>query len=152
MVPQHPGSRLARYALYALVVLALAMVSTVAYVLITGDERERITNDADPSPPLPEFNSPPTLVFPERLRTYDSSLNRFIDHFIRATLEGHYNDFRQMWTRRLDPVSSEKYLRIWKVVREVRVVDVRPLRKADGTIEAYLIGAEVKQDPGSVAP
>ena len=80
----------------------------------------------------------------------DSSVNRFIDRFIRATLEGRYADFRQMWTRRLDPVSAEKYLAIWKVVREVRVLDVQPIRKPDRSIEAYLIKAEVQQDSGDL--
>ena len=145
MADMRRGSRLGRLTIYALTLIALMMVSMVVYVLVTGEERGLASDE--PEAPSAEFKNPPVLVFPERLRTFDSSLNRFIDRFIRATLEGRYDEFRQMWTRRLDPVSADKYLRIWKVVREVRVLDIQPIRTQNGTIEAYLIKAEVKEEP-----
>lgn len=141
-----------RIGLNALIALAVLLVGTVGYVVFTGRERawaepDDFSRSDDPVVPL---DKAPVIEFPESQRTYDVTLNRFLDRFIRTTREGRYGEFRTMWTRDLDPVSAESYQKIWSNVRAVRIKQVVRAPKREGiTIDAYVIEAEVEIAPES---
>lgn len=146
-----PLSRLQRMGFYGLTLLALFMVSAVGYVLATGDAEPAVALDDFSDEPALEPSNAPSIEFPERLRTFDSDVNRFIDRFIRVTREGRYSEFRKMWTRSIDPVSKDGYALIWTRVRQVRITSVariaRPERPDD---VAYVITADVVMDDTAV--
>ncbi|MEE8169696.1 MAG: hypothetical protein V3T70_04035 [Phycisphaerae bacterium] len=139
--------------LYGLVLAALLLVSAAGYVIIADREPAWSRFDADlerqDDPPV-DYSRAPRLDFPEAVRSFDTSLNRFIDRFFRATREGRYGEFRKMWTRELDPVNADAYARMWHNVQSVRVLDVTRIPPRGARVgDAYLVRARVRIDAGA---
>jgi hypothetical protein len=79
--------------------------------------------DVNPFPEVVNVNpeKAPNFKFPESLRTFDTSLNRFIDRFARICMEGKYSEFRLMCTGREPPISPRRFESIFSAVREIRI-------------------------------
>ena len=129
----------------ALGALGVAMIAMAGFALLADDADPSV--DAIDDEPVATRPDPPVIAFPDDLRSNDLSLNQAIDRFIRITREGRYGEFRQLWTRREDPISAEKYKAVWTQLREARVKEVRPLPASPGgEAGAYLIRIEVRRD------
>lgn len=135
---QTPRTR--QIVVYALILAALFVLSTMGYIVISGRDAAAPTEDREIV--VVDTSHPPTMDFPERLRTFDSHANLLIDRFIRTTRRGQYSEFRKMWTRKLDPISAESYERIYGRIREVRVLSVEPV--GGPPADEYLLTAEVR--------
>jgi len=123
-------------ALFALIVTACALLGMVAYVLI-ADDLYLYEQDPFDDPVLVDTSRPPDFVFPESLRTYDLSLNRFIDRFCQACMDARYSDFRLMLSRRIEPVKMRRFESLFAALRQVRIRGVQRL-------EAGLLPAEAR--------
>lgn len=143
MQPTTPSTpALRRFALYGLILLALALVSAVIFVVATD---EPILADEDAFPPVvildPEKR--PRFDFPEAARTYDLSLNQFIDRFARVCMEGRYTDFRLMLSRRRPPILPARFESNFNALKNVRILGIEkaPLRAANAP-PVYIMKAE----------
>ncbi|MFQ5424671.1 MAG: hypothetical protein ACE5F9_11915 [Phycisphaerae bacterium] len=119
-----PGLR--RFGLYGLILLALTLVSAVVFVIATDNEllgTDDVFVDALPLDP----EKRPNFVFPESVRTYDTSLNRFIDRFVRICMQGRYSEYRLMHTNRAEPISADRFASIYHAVKETRILAVEAL-------------------------
>lgn len=120
-------SNIRRVGLLALIVLASGLLSVVAFVLATGEASEPWEDEPRMTEPRVDTDRAPEFVFPTTARSYDPSLNAFIDRFARACLSGKYSEFRLLFTRRLDPPSERGFVAMFNACREIRVVRVDKL-------------------------
>lgn len=139
--PQKPALR--RFGMYALVLLALGLVSSVIFV-VTTDEPVFDRDDTFPQEVLVNTDRQPKVVFPDNLRTHDLSLNRFVDRFVRVCQKGKYSDFRLMFsTQSGDPILPDRFGSIFTALKEVRILQIDHLPKVpqvEGSV--YLLTAE----------
>ncbi len=135
--------RVRRAGFIALVALAVLMVSAVAWVMLTQDDA------LDPGKAFPALihidpTKRPNFIFPESVRTYDLSLNRFVDRFIRICMEGKYADFRLMLSSRAgDPIVARRFESMFNALKQVRILaleELPPLPHIGGPV--YLMMAE----------
>ena len=115
-----------RFALYGLILLALAMVSGVIFVLITEDSVLTVS-EAFPEPVILNPEKRPHFVFPESARTFDLTLNEFVDRFARVCMEGKYSDFRLMLSTKRTPILPPRFESNFNALKEVRVVGLDKL-------------------------
>ena len=111
-----------RLGLLGLVLLAMGLLTTVA-VVVTSDGQM----DVDGPFPEPVFIDPgkrPRFVFPDEVRTYDLSLNRFIDRFFRVCAEGKYSEFRLMLATTVLPKRFES---MFNALKTAQVLSIRKL-------------------------
>ena len=108
---------------FALVLLALAMVSAVVFVVV-ADEQAVAKDEVFPEIILVDRTKQPKFQFPEAVRTFDPSLNCFIDRFARICMEGKYSEFRLMCTTRVPPLAPRRFESIFNAVKEIRVLGV----------------------------
>ncbi len=113
--------------LLVLILLASGLLTVVAYVLATGESTEPWEEEARVSEPEIDTSKAPGFVFPTTARSYDPSLNAFIDRFARACLSGKYSEFRLLFTRRLEPPSDRAFVSMFNACREIRIVSVDKL-------------------------
>jgi len=112
-----------RLGLIGLVLLAAGLLTTVAVVVITDDA---YTN-ADGAFPEPVFVDPekrPRFVFPDEVRTYNLSLNQFIDRFFRVCSEGKYSEFRLMLATTVLPKRFES---MFNALKTAQILSIRKL-------------------------
>jgi len=103
-------------------------LSSLLLVCAAGCERrpdvlaEKSSDDSDRiRMNLPEDEEPPKFYFPRRLRTRDESLNRFIEQLKQICLEGEYGQYRLKVSRRVEPLSRERFENAWHAVKSVRI-------------------------------
>jgi len=112
-----------RLGLYGLIVLAVGLVSTVVAVVLNDD----VLIDEEDAFPEQVFIDPqkrPQFVFPDEVRTYDLSLNRFIDRFFRICAEGKYSEFRLMLATTVMPKRFES---MFNALKTARILAIRKL-------------------------
>lgn len=143
MAVQTTKPRLRSIVLYGATILALALVSTVAWVMLTdrgGDGAD------DVFPELVHVNPEmrPRFVFPDELRTSDLSVNRFIDRFLRVCAEGRYSQFRLMFSTqsgdRILPRDFESIFNALKVARIRSIKRLPEIAEIEGPL--YVLAAE----------
>ena len=110
-----------------LFLLASGLLTVVAYVLATGQSVEPWEEEIRRTEPEIDTTKAPAFVFPTTSRSYDPSLNAFIDRFARACLSGKYSEFRLLFTRRLEPPSDRAFVSMFNACREIRIVSVDKL-------------------------
>lgn len=116
-----PGVR--HFGIIGLTTVAVVLVSTVAYVLIADDPY------IDPEQAFPEGiivkEQRPEFIFPERVRTHDLSLNRFVDRFARICMQAKYSDFRLMLSSRIgDPIVASRFESMFNALRQIRILSL----------------------------
>jgi len=114
---------LPRLGIYGLIVLAAVLVSTVAFVLVTDDPMLS-AEEAFPEPVILDPSKRPNFVFPESVRTYDISLNRFVDRFARLCMQGRYSDFRLLLSTRRPPVLPPDFESMFNALKQVRITNI----------------------------
>jgi len=145
--PLPARSRLQSLAFAGLVTVAVLLVGTVAYVVIS-DERAIAAEEVFPEPVRLDHEKKPDFQFPESVRTFDPALNRFIDRFARICMEGKYSEFRLMCTSRVSPLNPRRFESIFHAVKQIRVLAVDKLPdvpKLPGPI--YVMRAEYDLKP-----
>lgn len=133
---------LRRFALYGLILLALALSSAVIFVLVT-DEPALSSDEAFPPVVVLDPEKHPRLVFPEQIRSFDLQVNRFIDRFARVCLGGEYFEFRMMLSRKQPPVLPDRFESNFSAVKEIRITHLEklpPMPQADAPL--YLMQVE----------
>ncbi len=120
-------SRSRRFGLLGLLVVSLGLVGTVVWVLGTDDPLLQ-PEDVFPEPVIVPADKAPRFVFSDEVRTYDLSLNRFVDRFLRVCSEAKYSEFRLMLSRRSgDPVLAQRFEKMFIVLKEARIESVKRL-------------------------
>ena len=134
---------LRRMGFYALILLAVAMVSAVAMVTMMDDPL-LAEADAFPNPIILNPEKRPNIVFPESVRTPDLSLNRFVDRFARVCVQGKYEDLRLMLSKRSgDPLVARRFQSMFNALKQVRIIALERLPAApDVEGPVYLMKAE----------
>lgn len=122
---------LKRFGLYGLILLALALVSGVIFVL--ASENSVLTvSDAFPEPVILDREKRPHFLFPEAARTFDLSLNEFVDRFARICMAGQYSDFRLMLSTKRPPILPPRFESNFNALKEVRILGLDKLPEAPG--------------------
>lgn len=119
-------SSLRRLGLYGLILLALTLVSIVVFVIVT-DESVAAEDDIFPSAIDVDWELSPKFVFPESVRTFDTKLNRFVDHFARVCVTGDYSEFRLLYTRYDSPARPERFESIFHAINDVNILALEKL-------------------------
>jgi hypothetical protein len=133
---------LRRFGLYGLILLALAMVSGVIFVILT-DDPFIAASEAFPEPVLLNPENRPNFVFPESARTYDLSLNQFVDRFARVCMQGRYSDFRLMLSTRRPPILPPRFESNFNALKQVRILGLDRLPEIPGVEgPVYLMRSE----------
>ncbi|HKQ49252.1 MAG TPA: hypothetical protein VJZ71_14365 [Phycisphaerae bacterium] len=139
-----------RVALYGLILLALTFVSAVVFVLAT--DRPSIADDeAFPEPVILDLERRPNFVFPVSARTYDLSLNRFVDRFARVCMQGQYSDFRLMLSRSRPPILPPRFESNFNALKNVRILQIERLPdvpQVEGPV--YLMSAQYELEEFAV--
>jgi len=116
-----------RFGLVGLLVLSLGLVGMVVWVLGSDDPLLH-PKDVFPEPVIVPDDKKPRFVFADEVRTYDLSLNRFVDRFLRVCSEAKYSEFRLMLSRRSgDPVLAQRFEKMFIVLKEARIESVKRL-------------------------
>lgn len=123
---------LRRFGLYGLILLALALVSGVIFVLVT-DSSVLTVPEAFPEPVILNPEKRPHFVFPESSRTFDLSLNQFVDRFARVCMEGKYADFRLMLSTKRPPILPPRFESNFNALKQVRILALEKLPDVPGT-------------------
>jgi hypothetical protein len=132
-----------RVGFYALILLAVVMVSAVVAVMIMEDPL-LAEADAFPSPVVLNPEKRPNIVFPESVRTPDLSLNRFVDRFARVCVQGKYPDLRLMLSSRSgDPLVARRFESMFNALKQVRILALEKMPTVpDVEGPVYLMKAE----------
>lgn len=131
-----------RLAIYGMILLAFTLVSAVGFVLLT-EEPVLTEEQAFPEPVILNPEKRPDFVFPMATRTYDLSLNRFVDRFARVCMQGKYSDFRLMLSSRRPPVLPPRFESNFNALRRVRILGIEKLPELpEVTGPIYLMSAE----------
>ena len=143
MLHARPNPRLRSTGLFGLVSLAAILVAAVVWVT-TSEESVLDPNDAFPELVIINPAKRPEFVFPESVRTYDLSLNRFVDRFARVCMQGRYSDFRLMLSGRIgDPIVARRFESMFNALKQVRILTLTKLADIPGLDEPiYIMMAE----------
>lgn len=117
---------LKRFGLYGLILLAFFFVSAVVFVLVT-EERVLTEEEAFPEPVILDAENSPEFEFPVAARTFDLSLNRFVDRFARVCREGKYSDFRLMLSSRRPPILPPRFESNFNALKRVKILDIEKM-------------------------
>lgn len=143
MTLRHPTPNVKRLGFFGLILLAAILVGSVAYVLLTDDPMLAV-EDAFPTQVTPDFSKRPDIVFPESVRSYDLSLNRFVDRFARVCMQAKYSDFRLLLSQRAgDPLLPSRFESMFNALKQVRIValdELPPLPGTEGSV--YIMTAQ----------
>jgi hypothetical protein len=141
MTPPRTQPALRRFGLYGLILLALALVSGVIFILVTEDSVLTVA-EGFPEPVILDPEKRPHFVFPESARTYDLSLNQFVDRFARACMSGKYSDFRLMLSTKRPPVLPQRFESNFNALKEVRILGIEKLPEVPDIVgPVYLMQA-----------
>ncbi len=138
----------ARVGLLLLVLLALALLSIVGYVLITEDRLSGLSEEPQRIEPIVDLSRRPEVSFPTTLRSYDPSVNVFVDRFIRVCQEGRYSELRLMYTRRLEPPTARAFVAMFNAVRGIRMRALErlpPLRALPGPVYRLVADCDLEE-------
>lgn len=117
---------LKRFGLYGLILLAFFFVSAVVFVLVT-EERVLTEEEAFPEPVILDAEKSPEFEFPISARTFDLSLNRFVDRFARVCREGKYSDFRLMLSSRRPPILPPRFESNFNALKRVKILGIEKM-------------------------
>ncbi|MFH1420007.1 MAG: hypothetical protein ABII12_17165 [Planctomycetota bacterium] len=137
-----------RFGFIGLVVLSVVMVTTAGVVMMSEDPPltgEDAFGDGVIIDPLKR----PDIDFPETVRTFNLSLNRFVDRFARVCMEGKYSDLRLMLSKRGgDPLVARRFETMFNALKQVRILSLEELPEVpDLESPAYLMSAEYVLEP-----
>jgi hypothetical protein len=139
-----------RFALYGLILLALTAVSAVVFVIAT-DRPGLAEEEAFPEPVILDLERRPHFVFPVSVRTFDLSLNQFVDRFARVCMQGKYSDFRLMLSRRRPPILPPRFESNFNALKKVRITVIERLPTVPGMEgPIYLMNAEYELEDFAV--
>ncbi|MCZ6699484.1 MAG: hypothetical protein O7D94_11180 [Planctomycetota bacterium] len=119
-------SPMRRFGLYGLILLALTLVSIVVFVIVT-DKSVSAEDDIFPPEVTVDPELSPKFVFPESVRTFDTTLNRFVDHFARVCVTGDYSDFRLLYTRHDSPAPPGRFVAMFHAINDVNILALEKL-------------------------
>lgn len=132
-----------RWVLPGLGVMAVAMLAAVIGVM-SMDEPLLTDDEAFPNPVIIDPHKRPDIVFPDSVRTYDLSLNCFVDRFARVCMQGRYDDLRLLLsTRSGDPIVAKRFESMFNAIKQVHILaleQVRGLPNSEGPV--YVLKAE----------
>ena len=132
-----PGMR--RIALIGLILLAGCLVSAVIWVIV-ADPPVIAVEGVFPEPVYPNPELRPRFVFADEQRTYDLSLNRFVDRFFRVCAEGRYSEFRLMLSTKVMPRRFESMFNALKEAKVLSIKKLPPLPEIEGPV--YILTSE----------
>jgi len=112
-----------RLGLFGLIVLAMGLLTTVAVVVIM-DDADMTADGAFPEPVFVDPDKRPRFLFPDEVRTFDLSLNQFIDRFFRVCAEGKYSEFRLMLATTVLPKRFES---MFNALKTAQILSIRKL-------------------------
>ncbi len=132
---RHPSGLIRRWGLPGLVVLAIGLLSIVAFVMFSDEalltEEEAFGNEAKPNPALR-----PDIEFPESVRTFDLSLNLFVDRFCRVCMDARYSDLRLMQSTRMgDPIEVKRFESMFNALKSVKILSLDEIPNVPGVEE-----------------
>ncbi|MCK6457598.1 MAG: hypothetical protein L6Q92_13845 [Phycisphaerae bacterium] len=140
-----------RVGVLALILLALALVSMSTYVMLAEDRWAALNEEERRDEPLLDRSRSPQFSFPILARSFDASLNQFVDRFIRVCLEGKYSEFRLLYTRRREPPSARQFVSMFNAVKEIRLASLDKLPELPGIPSpAYRLVAEYELEEFAV--
>lgn len=94
------------------------------------------------------------LVFPDRLRVEDGSVNEFVQRVIEDCAGGEYDTFRLLWSARDEPLRRDEYEEGWHAIQRIEVLVLEKLLLAPGSGResqerelAYAVALQVALDP-----
>lgn len=104
-------------------------VTTAVMVLLAGcDRKTDAENDGlIDSPSLTEIHpeqEPPTVIFPNDLKTEDVVLNEFIRTALDACAKGDYDQFRELFGVTFQPPDQDRFTKLWQGIKQIKVVGV----------------------------
>ncbi|RIK66752.1 MAG: hypothetical protein DCC65_08460 [Planctomycetota bacterium] len=149
-IERQSRTSLKRFALYGLILLAFTLVSAVAFVFLT-EETVLTEEEAFPEPVILNPEARPDFEFPVAARTYDLTLNRFVDRFARVCMQGKYSDFRLMLSNRRPPILPPRFESNFNALKKVRILGIEKLPdlpEIPGPI--YLMSAEYELEDFAV--
>ena len=120
-----------RLGFYALVLLAFGLVSMVVFV-VASEQDFLGAEDEFPEPFDYDPEKRPDFVFAESVRTFDNSLNRFIDRFARICTQAKYSEFRLMYTKRGRPAPAVDFEKMFRAVKHVEILAVEEIPQVPG--------------------
>ncbi|MCG8406158.1 MAG: hypothetical protein MI923_13255 [Phycisphaerales bacterium] len=116
-----------RIGLYGLILLALGMVSTVIWVLVT-DGPSYDAGEVFGEIVYVDPEKRPHFVFPDEFRTPDLSLNRFVDRFFRICAEAKYSEFRLMLSQTTsERVSPDRFESMFHALKTAEVLNIKKM-------------------------
>lgn len=125
-VDRQTRPNLKRFALYGLILLAFTLVSAVVFVILTEDT-VLTEEEAFPETVILDLEKRPQFYFPVAARTFDLSLNRFVDRFARVCSEGKYSDFRLMLSNKRPPILPPRFESNFNALKRVSIVGIEKL-------------------------
>ncbi len=137
-----------RFGFIALGVLSVVMVTTAGVVMMSEDPPLTGDDAFGPGVILDPLKRP-NIDFPETERTFNLSLNRFVDRFARVCMEGKYSDLRLMLSKRGgDPLVARRFETMFNALKKVRILSLEELPEIpDLESPAYLMSAEYILEP-----
>jgi hypothetical protein len=133
---------LRRFGIYGLILTAFFFVSAVVFVLIT-EERVLTEEEAFPEAVILDAENSPEFGFPVAARSFDLSLNRFVDRFARVCREGKYSDFRMMLSSRHPPILPPRFESNFNALKRIKILDIEKMPTLpDSTGDVFVMSAE----------
>jgi hypothetical protein len=107
--------------------------------------------EAFPEPVILDLEKRPNFVFPVSSRTYDLSLNRFVDRFSRVCMQGRYSDFRLMLSRTRPPILPPRFESNFNALKSVRILQIERLPDIPNVVgPVYLMNAQYELEDFAV--
>ncbi len=137
--------------------IGLAVVATALLLPVSACRESPSVDAVTPTVGAPAPSAPKpkkeVIVFPERLRVADESVNRFVSHAMETCASGDYDAFRLIWSATQEPMPRREYDEGWQAVQEIRVLTLEKVKLAAedaGSSEpttVYALYVNVKLDP-----
>lgn len=134
--------RVRQFALYGVILLALALVSSVIFVLMSDDPI--YSSEELFAPVVLVADKQPKFDFPEELRSTDLSVNEFIDRFFRLCAQANYPEVRLLLSQRSgESLPPNRFERMFNAMKEARIKNLREFPDPTNPGErAYILYAE----------
>jgi len=86
----------------------------------------------------------PEYGFAPDLENQHPAVTAFLRHFMETCLAGDYAEYRRLVTRKTDPESRARFIKVLHALRSLTVVSITELDRPDIASQAYLVISEVE--------